>query len=150
MFKSKFRANSIKNDTFDVDIESIFVKLTEIATLKTGANGEFTSTGTQANLTKIQSFILKYSISLLPILLQSKRFSMQKIRYRKDLVFYTHFWYALFDLFQLWIKVSSTWDFYRVDSFCKLSFWPSSFAQSCLKTKVGLPLYLTIQKSILG
>lgn len=76
------RTNNSKNDTFDSDIENIFLKLTEIAIIKNSSSNisinEY-SNGSYGTLTKIQSFILKYSISLLPILIQSKRYSMQKI-----------------------------------------------------------------------
>ena len=76
------RTNISKNDTFDSDIENIFLKLTEIAIIKNSSSNisinEY-SNGSYGTLTKIQSFILKYSISLLPILIQSKRYSMQKI-----------------------------------------------------------------------
>ena len=64
---------SVKDDTFDSDVEQIFEKLTQIATLKIGDILQ------AADLTKIQSFILKYSITLMPILIESKRYSIEKI-----------------------------------------------------------------------
>lgn len=83
-FDVNLRANNpqsdLKGDTFDVDITNIFKKLTEIAVLKNTSYSSDYFPGTEANLTKIQSFILKNLISLLPILIKSKRFSIQKIR----------------------------------------------------------------------
>ena len=64
---------SVTDDTFDFDVEQIFQKLTQIATLKIGDILQ------AADLTKIQSFILKYSITLMPILIESKRYSIEKI-----------------------------------------------------------------------
>jgi hypothetical protein len=86
--------SELKNDTFDADTANIFAKLTEIATLNpkgalynpnntNSMTYDASSIGTEANLTKIQSFILKNLISLLPILM--KRYPVGKIRY-----FYSH------------------------------------------------------------
>jgi hypothetical protein len=57
-------------------VAKIFYKLNQISNLKS-QNNDLTSSG--AHLTKIQSYILKYSISLLPILIKSKRYPMQRI-----------------------------------------------------------------------
>jgi hypothetical protein len=84
--------SDLKNDTFDTDVVNIFTKLTEITALNPkgliyNPNNTNTMTfdagfmSTEANLTKIQSFILKYLISLLPILIQSKRYPIGKIRF---------------------------------------------------------------------
>lgn len=77
IYLSSHRSNSqtLKGDTFDEDIEQIFNKLTEIATLKVSP-ADVSQAG---DLTKIQSFILKYSITLMPILLESKRYKTQKV-----------------------------------------------------------------------
>jgi hypothetical protein len=82
--------SDLKSDTFDADIANIFAKLTEIATLNPkgqlyNPNNTNSMTydagcmGVEANLTKIQSFILKNLISLLPILIQSKRYPIGRI-----------------------------------------------------------------------
>lgn len=82
-----------KGDSFDLDVAMIFQKLTDISnlTLRGGASLNSSnsfdgtsvcySSGSEANLTKFQSFILKNLISLMPILIQSKRFSIQRIRF---------------------------------------------------------------------
>jgi hypothetical protein len=76
----------LKEDSFDSDVNNIFDKLTRIAVLQPNANvpGQTTfsmdnSIGSNADLTKVQSYILKYSINLMPILISSKRYSMRKI-----------------------------------------------------------------------
>lgn len=73
-----YRSNqqfSVKDDTFDTNVENIFDKLTQIVTLKVNSADSIQV----ADLTKIQSFILKYSITLMPILINSKRYSIQRI-----------------------------------------------------------------------
>ena len=78
--------SEIKTDTFDADIEKIFNKLTQIIGLfnnnnnnNSNNNVDSTTPTSSNNLTKIQSYILKYCIKLMPILFESKRFSIQKI-----------------------------------------------------------------------
>lgn len=81
IFKFAFRSREllsqcvkyVKDDTFDSDVEQIFQTLTQIATLNVNNSSQ------SADLIKIQSFILKYSITLMPILIESKRYSIQKI-----------------------------------------------------------------------
>lgn len=75
--------SDLKTDSFDHDVAAIFAKLKDITdlTLKY-SNNVFDSSYSsyEANLTKIQSFILKNLINLMPILINSKRYSMSKIR----------------------------------------------------------------------
>ena len=75
--------SDLKSDPFDHDVAVIFAKLKDITdlTLKY-SNNVFDSSYSsfEANLTKIQSFILKNLINLMPILISSKRYSMNKIR----------------------------------------------------------------------
>ena len=76
--------SDLKSDSFDNDIAAIFSKLKEITELTVKhSNNVFDSSSHssfEANLTKIQSFILKNLINLMPILINSKRYSMSKIR----------------------------------------------------------------------
>ena len=63
---------SVTDDTFDFDVEQIFQKLTQIATLETGEIS-------RAENKSFAKQILKYSITLIPILIESKRYSIEKI-----------------------------------------------------------------------
>ena len=88
-FRSNNQQSDLKNDSFDTDIENIFSKLTDITMLNAkNFISNFNNTASYSNhdanneatLTKMQSFILKNLIGLLPILLNSKRYSITKIR----------------------------------------------------------------------
>lgn len=74
--RSNSSANGMMNgsggESFDQDVAEIFAKFTDIANLR--SNG-----GEDGNLTRIQSYVLKYVIGLLPILIQSKRYSFGRI-----------------------------------------------------------------------
>jgi hypothetical protein len=76
--------NELKiGDTFDLDVANIFSKLTHIAKLKSLPQQKQINAAASPQkvyLTKIQSFILKYSVTLMPILIESKRYPMQRIR----------------------------------------------------------------------
>lgn len=79
---SRANQSDIRGDTFDTDIANIFSKLTDITNLtsRTSDNGSSSySSSSEVNLTKIQSFILKNLIGLLPILINSKRYPIHKI-----------------------------------------------------------------------
>jgi hypothetical protein len=91
-FCYKKRANNLqtelKGDTFDADVANIFAKLNDITnlTLKYSNNMfDVSYSNFEANLTKIQSFILKNLISLMPILIDSKRYTIGRIRLKPNI-----------------------------------------------------------------
>jgi hypothetical protein len=82
--RSNSSQSDLKEDSFDTDVNNIFNKLTQIVNLQSNSNmpGHLTlsiDNNSHVDLTKIQSYILKYSINLMPILINSKRYSMRKI-----------------------------------------------------------------------
>jgi len=71
-------SQQLRDDTFDNDVELIFTQLTQITLINQPVADTFNSPH-MANLVKLQSFVLKYSISLMPILIDSKRYTTQRI-----------------------------------------------------------------------